>query len=322
MAGFSLKQRILIVGVENFVASRVENALAQSEWAAPVPCRPSAAGLEPRHLEGIDAIFNGTMGSPSQILGAAGGLYGVLARTGRNPRVVHLSSMTVYGSQTGAVLETTALRTDAGPYGAAQVEAESLARRHPRSVILRPGCEYGPGCPQWSGRIARLLRAHRLGDLGVDGDGVCNLLFVDDLVSAILESLRRPDLDGESFNLAMGSPPTWNEYLARFAKTLGAVPISRIGGRRLKLETRVLAPPLKILELVTRRIPRVASAVPPAITPSLMNLCSQRLVLDSRKAEHRLHLGWTPLQDGLRAAAAFYGADSIGKISMRRNSMG
>jgi nucleoside-diphosphate-sugar epimerase len=310
MAGFFMKQRILVLGVERFVAARVEAALAASEWATPVPYSAASGAISPHHLDGIHAVFNGTMGSPHAILAAAQALQHALELTGGDIRVVHLSSMTVYGSHTGQVAESTALRPDAGAYGAAQIGAELLAGRHPRSTILRPGCEYGPGCPDWSERIARLLWAHRLGDLGMLGDGVCNLIFVDDLVAAIVDSLRLPGIEGQCFNLAMRSPPTWNDYLEQFARALGAVPVSRIAARRLKIETRLLAPPLKILAMAAPNL------IPPAITPSLLNLCGQNITLDSRKAELALGLAWTPLTEGLRqAAAAFNGAGSLSEYS-------
>jgi nucleoside-diphosphate-sugar epimerase len=128
-------------------------------------------------------------------------------------------------------------------------------------------------------------------------------VFVDDLVEAILKSLNAPGIDGACFNLAMRSPPTWNEYFIRFARALGAVPVSRIGARRLKIETRLAAPPLKLLEMMQRRLGRT-NAIPPAITPSLLNLCGQDITLCSGKAEQALQLAWTPLHEGLRRAAA------------------
>jgi 2-alkyl-3-oxoalkanoate reductase len=306
MAGSFLKQRILVLGSEHFVSAKVHMALAASDWATPVPFSGSPNKLSAKELDGIEAVFNGTMGSPEAILTHAHALYGTVLRAGTDARVVHLSSMTVYGSHGGETVESTPLRSDAGAYGAAQVEAESLASRYPRSVILRPGCEYGPHCPQWSERIGRLLLSHRLGDLGAAGDGVCNLLFVDDLVAAVLKSLRAPGIDGNSFNLAMREPPTWNDYFTLFARALGAVPVSRLGARRLKIEARLLAPPLKILELAERRLRGRANAVPPAITPSLLNLCSQNITLNSGKAERVLELQWTPLSEGLRRAVAAF----------------
>jgi nucleoside-diphosphate-sugar epimerase len=159
---------------------------------------------------------------------------------------------------------------------------------------------------QWSDRIARLLLAHRLGDLGALGDGVCNLLFIDDLVSAVLESLQRSGIDGCRFNLGMHAPPTWNEYLVRFGRALGAVPVARLGARRMRVETRLLAAPLKILEMLDCRWRRGPSRTPPAVTPSLLHACGQDLTLDTRRAEEQLGLSWMPLAEGLARAAAAY----------------
>lgn len=310
MAGFSMKQRILVLGSGHLAAARVQAALSASDWATAVPFSGPPATLCEKHLSGIHAVFNGTAGSPAAILSNARALYGTLGRMGSDVRVVHLSSMTVYGSLVGEAFETTATRADLGAYGAAQIAAESLTSQHPRSVTLRPGCEYGPNCPQWSERIARLLCTHRLGDLGPAGDGVCNLLFVDDLVTAILACLRVPGIDGHRFNLAMRSPPTWNEYFVQLGRALGAVPIARIGGRRLKIETKILAPPLKVLELVERRLRGQSRSIPPPITPSLLNLCNQNITLNVDKAERALDMGWTPLSEGLRRAAVAFHAIS------------
>src|SRR5260221_1917433 len=298
LAGLLVKRRVLVLGSEHFVGARVLLALAAADWATPVPFSGPPASLSEAHLAGFDSVINGSVGRPDEILEPAQALYGALEHIGSGPRVVHLSSMTVYGTSTGAVAENAALRSDLGAYGAAQVTAESLAMHYPRSVILRPGCEYGPDCPQWSERIARLLYSHRLGELGAAGDGGCNLLFVDDLVAAVLKSLSAPGIDGACFNLAMPSPPTWNEYFTRFARALGAVPVSRIGARRLKIEARLAAPPLKLLEMMQQRLGS-AGAIPPAITPSLLSLCSQNITLSSRKAEEALDLAWMPFPGGL-----------------------
>jgi nucleoside-diphosphate-sugar epimerase len=312
-----MKQRILMLGIEHFAAARVQAALAASDWAIPVTL-PASEPVSPQHLGDVQAVFNGTMGSPHAILGNAQALHRALERAGKEVRVVHLSSMTVYGSQLGEVAENAGLGSDVDAYGAAQVAAESILGRHARSIVLRPGCEYGPRCGPWSERIARLLQSHRLGDLGAEGDGVCNLLFVDDLVEAIVRSLRLPGVEGQCFNLAMAAAPTWNEYFSLFARALGAVPVSRIGAARLQAESRLLAPPLKVLEMIGQRLPW-GYRPPPAITPSLLRVCRQNITVSSRRAEQALSLAWTPLAAGLSQAAAAY---SIGNISMRRNSMG
>jgi len=301
-----MKQRILVIGSQNAIGAQVLAALSASDWAAPLPYAGPPSGLKAGSFANIDAVFNATAGRPAAIIDTARTLYGALAGSGTPIRAVHLSSMTVYGSNCGEAVETSDLRADLGAYGAAQIAGESLARAYPYSVILRPGCEYGPQCPEWSVRIARLLRAHRLGDLGAAGDGVCNLLFVQDLIAAVSAALRLPHLEGEAFNLAMREPPTWNEYLVSFAKALGATPVSRINARRLKLEVKLFAPALKAFELMERRLRR-GQFVPPPITPSLLKLCRQELTLNVTKAERGLSMRWTALQDGLRQTAAALG---------------
>jgi nucleoside-diphosphate-sugar epimerase len=304
----SRKPRVLLLGGASELVSRVGSALAAAGWAEPVVHAGRVTALDATTLADIDAVFSATMGAPHAIRDAANALGRALRGIHPAFRVVHLSSMTVYGSFEGLAAESTPLRTDFGAYGAAHVEAEARLALHPGTVILRPGCEYGPGCVQWTERIARLLRARRLGDLGALGDGVCNLLFIDDLVSAVLESLQRSGVDGRRFNLGMRAPPTWNEYLIRFGRALGAVPVTRLGSRRLRAETRLLAPPLKILDLLESRWRRGPARMPPAVTPSLLHACGQDLTLDTRAAEDGLGLTWTPLAEGLARAAAACGA--------------
>jgi nucleoside-diphosphate-sugar epimerase len=327
MAGH-LKLRVLVLGAEHFATAKVQAALAASDWAMPITLSRDEDALSDRHLDGIDAIFNGTAGKPATIAATARQLYGALERTGAEMRVIQLSSMTVYGSLQGEALESAPLRADLGPYGEAQIRGEEFARKYPRSVILRPGCEYGPDSPEWTVRIARLLEARRLGDLGAAGDGVCNLLFVDDLIAAVSASLRAPGIEGHAFNLAMRSPPTWNEYFIRFAQALGAVPVTRVGARRLRAEAKVLAPVLRGLEMIERRLrgassPATSRWCPPALTASLLALCGQDIALNVGKAERELGMVWTPLDAGLHMAAQpFFNGHPMGSTSMRRNSIG
>ena len=111
---------------------------------------------------------------------------------------------------------------------------------------------------------------------------------------------------GQAFNLAMAQLPTWNEYFARFARALGAVPVARIGRRRLKIETKLLAPPLKIAEILCRKARITALRLPEAIPSSLLRLCQQDIRLDVARAEQLLQLRWTALDDGLRQAARWF----------------
>lgn len=314
-----MKQRVVVLGATGFIGRRVVAALAATAWAAPVAAGhrstlPSAlfetlrldAAHEPslaRAVASADAVVNCIAGNAATIVGTARALFAVVSRAPRPPRVIHLSSMAVYGSAVGSVDETAPLRGDGGAYAAAKVEAERLAASCGDVVTLRPGCVYGPGSVQWSERIARWLTAHRVGDLGAAGDGTCNLVYVDDVVAAILAALRLPRAAGQAFNLGSPAPPTWNEYFLQFARALGAVPVSRISRRWLVLETTLWAPPLKIVEVAARLARLRGVRVPPPIPPSLLRSWSQEIRLDVRKAQQVLGLAWTPAAAGLSHTA-------------------
>lgn len=295
------RQKILVVGADSFVGSRVVRALQAGDWAEPITATFDAPALR-AGLSTVDGVVNAVMGSPQRIRAAATALYGSADALHTSARIVHLGSMTVYGKDDGVFAETAALPEFLEPYAAAHAAAEALAGARPNAVILRPGCEYGPGCPQWSLRVADWLRARRIGDLGAGGDGYCNLIYIDDLVAAVLMSLRSPAAAGV-FNLALPDPPTWNEYLISFGIALGAVPIRRMTRRRWKIETRLLAPPLKIAELAQGRMGLSNRSLPEAIPPSFQQLCTQAIRLDVSRAEQVLQMRWTPLDAGIAATA-------------------
>jgi nucleoside-diphosphate-sugar epimerase len=314
--------RILILGADEFIGREVLLALAALNWATPVadpsavrpgdPQRIVRRALDIRDasqigaaLRDADAVVNCLSGRPADIVAGARALQAVAAGLDHCPRIVHLSSMSVYGSATGAVDEDAPLLGDLGAYAQAKVQAEAALAPYPARVILRPGVEYGPGEPLWSGRVARWLQAGRIGDLGAAGDGICNLLYIDDLVAAVLVALRQAGVEGSIFNLAMPAPPSWNDYFVRYGRALGAVPVRRIGPRALKLETRILAVPLKLLEITAGKLGG-GDAVPPPIPPSLLRLAGQEIHLVASRAPAALGIGFTPLDEGLARAAAYY----------------
>jgi hypothetical protein len=119
--------------------------------------------------------------------------------------------------------------------------------------------------------------------------------------------LRLPGLEGQAFNLAMADPPTWNEYLIGFARALEAVPVARIGRRRLKIESKLLAPPLKIAEILCHKARISSIGLPEAIPPSLLRLFRQDMRLDVTRAEQSLQMRWTALAEGLQHSARWFG---------------
>jgi len=320
-----VKPRILVLGATGFIGKRVLEALWSSDWALPIAAsrrrmkhagadRPEAVQLDAtdagqlrRAMEGVSGVVNCVLGDSRTIVEGARALFSVAGGMPQPPRIVHFSSLAIYGEAAGDVDESAAPVGRLSAYGAAKFETERLAAANPSVVTLRPGIVYGPGGAQWSGRIAQLLYAHRLGDLGRGGDGYCNLVYIDDVAEAVLRALRLPNVESKAFNLSLPDPPTWNQYLGRYAAALGAVPVKRISQRRLRLESKLMAPPQKIAEILAGKLsPRLVARLPQPIPPSLVRLFQQEIRMKVGLAEQCLGLRWTPLEEGLSRTAAWY----------------
>lgn len=318
LAAASDRQDVVVLGAGGFIGRRVVDALAASDWARPVGVgrRIEGAVLHPAArrlaidarderalqsaLEGAAGVVNCIAGSPESIVQSGRALFNVTARMPVAPRVVYLSSLAAYGGVAGTVDEDSPLREDYSDYGTAKARVDRLAAERPYAVRLRPGIVYGPGSPWWTDRIARLLVARRLGDLGDAGQGCCNLVHVDDVASAILASLRMPTAAGQAFNLGSPAVPTWNEYFMRYAHALQTQPVPRIGRRRLQLELRLFGPLLKIRERI------VGNDAIPAVRPWLTDLCRLGVRMRVERAEQVLGLRWKPLEQGLDECARWF----------------
>jgi nucleoside-diphosphate-sugar epimerase len=317
---------VLVLGASGFVGGAIVKALAQSGRHRPIAAsrsagnRPSAAGIVARACdatdatsvagaaEGVSCIVNSVLGSDETMLAATRNVCAAAAAV-PGARVVHLSSMAVYGPASGLVDEAAPLR-GADPYSAAKIACERIIADFIAgggdAVILRPGIVHGPGGEQWTGRLGRMLRQGRLGDLGELGDGRCNLTYIDDVGAAALAAVERRDAAGQAFHVADPDPPTWNQYLIGLGVLIGAVPVRRISPRRLRIETRLAAPPLQVLKLLAARAGMAPGALPEPIPPSLLRLFQQDMELDSRKAESGLAFARTEPTVALAASATWF----------------
>ena len=254
------RQPVLVLGASGFIGSRLAASLAAGTAFRPIAAsrRPKPGGVvldatDPaamrKAIKGVPRVVNCIAGSNEAMVRSTQALCDA-ARAQPPGRIVHLSSMAVYGSASGSVQESHEAAAPVSGYGEAKIACEQIIRKYVRdggdAVILRPTCVFGPGSTQWTTRLARLLEARRIGDLGSAGDGCCNLAFIDDVVAAIVNALDMRGIAGQTFNLSSPAELTWNEFLVRFAKALGATPVKRIAPRMLKLETKLLAPVRKI----------------------------------------------------------------------------
>jgi nucleoside-diphosphate-sugar epimerase len=211
-------------------------------------------------------------------------------------RFVFLSSVRAHGARTTGVpfTESSPLAAE-DPYGRSKAEAEVGLARVARGtglepVVLRPPLVYGA---EARGNFARLIRLVGRG-IPLPLGSVRNrrsLLYVGNLVDAIVQSLRHPAAAHETFLLSDGEDVSTPELVRRIARALGR--------------------PARLMP------------VPPALLRFGGALAGRRddvarllddLVVDS--ARIRARLGWTPpytLDQGLAETAARLGAE--GKAS-------
>jgi len=299
-------------------------------------------------LAGCGVVVNLTTGRPADILSVTRSVHSAAVAVGAR-LVVHMSSAAVYGQ-----VDRPGLPDDAPPppdhwmpYASQKALAENFLRERmrdgrPAIVVLRPGLVWGPGSPWVLGpareicsRSAYLIRA---------GAGVCDLMYVDNLVRSILAVADDAAPVPGFFHVHDDEQVTWREYYAALAAGLGvdvatihAVTMDayRVGVRdvldtlrsswaytwlkeRVPFETRSL---LKLrLARARRREPK--SLHPrPALTREMWELQSTRYALptDRFRAAYSHHNG-TSFFDGIAASLAwlrFIGLHDPDRVTQR-----
>jgi nucleoside-diphosphate-sugar epimerase len=137
-------------------------------------------------------------------------------------RIVHLSTLMVYGKTSDGDLDEAAPRQRFGnPYSDSKLEAERIVLSSGLPVaVLQPTAVYGPYGGVWTETILKTLKTGRQ-ILINGGDGLGNAVYVDDLVSAMLLAAVKEEAVGEAFLVSGEEPVTWREMYARFERMLG-----------------------------------------------------------------------------------------------------
>ena len=174
----------------------------------------------------------------------------------RVSRMVHLSSVAVYGPHEGDLDETAARRPSGQPYGEAKLAAERAALKVAGStglplVILQPAAVYGPYAPVWTIDVLEQMRTHKL-ILVNGGTGLQNAVYIQDMIDAILLACVRPEAVGETFLIAGAEPVTWREFYGYYERMLGtSATISMSEAEALAFALRARQRPSLVAELVT-----------------------------------------------------------------------
>ena len=149
------------------------------------------------------------------------------AARARIGRVIHLSTLSVYGLPPDG--ELTEDSHEQAPkshlYGWSKLQGEQVGFAKAKELdvdfrVLQPTVVYGPGAPSWTQNPLRMLKTGRV-ILVNGGDGICNAVYVDDLVLGILCACVAPDGRGERFLISGPVPATWREFYGAYEEMLG-----------------------------------------------------------------------------------------------------
>lgn len=313
--------RVLITGAHGFIGGAITRRLAgdpamevlAASRSARTPqgrIRPvqldlrDAASLE-RALQGVEAVVHCAYADRATTVDGTRNLVAAMRRTGVG-RLVHLSSISVYGKASGQVTESWPRIPGSGDdYAGWKAAAEEICEAAPgiSTVMLRPAIVHGAGSGLWVSKMARRLEAGAIGDMGPAGEGTCNLVHVSDVAEAAAAGLTgRPD----AYNINGTEPIAWNDYFARLAGAIG-VPLPHISPTALRLRALAAFP----LKAVGRLLPPLRGALPTVLleTPLAPEQKIYALRATYPVALAAEGLGWAPrigIDEGIADGVAWW----------------
>jgi nucleoside-diphosphate-sugar epimerase len=302
-----MSERALVTGGTGFIGSRLVKRLAQEGYTVQVLCRHGqvrASSLPVSFWYGdvtaLDALrlameecslvfhcaaASGPLSDARKVNVEGTRNVMIAAAEAGVQRIVHLSSVAVYGrSLPREVSEDQPHRPGRDPYATSKSEGDRLALDLGKEygiqvVVLRPALVYGPVSPTWTMRFFHRVKYGQV-ILPDFGRGRANLVYVDDLVDALLLAATVPGVSNQTFNVNGSEAPTWGQYLGYFARMLGKPPLPVMSRWQALLDVQKNIWSYRF----TRR--------PSRLTPSDYSLMVMSSVFSNHKAEKVL--GYRP----------------------------
>ena len=140
-------------------------------------------------------------------------------------RFIHISTVAVYGPDPPEIVtEETPVRLSDDEYGNSKIRTEAICRELIAQglpvVIIRPTIVFGPFSPIWTiGAIKRVLSGgwENTGDV----HGLCNPVFIDDLLNGLFLCVENDAAVGQTFILSGAKPISWNDYFHAYKEIAG-----------------------------------------------------------------------------------------------------
>lgn len=316
----------LVTGASGFVGSHVVDALRADGTDVRALVRTAAAAQElrdagvevrvgdvrePRVLadavRGADVVYHcaaavGPAYSPREIydISMAGARHLLEAlRQNARIRAVILTSVNVLGTRNlDPATEDIPCRRSGDASADVKIDIERMAneyvQRHGVDVtILRPGLIYGPGDRHNLPQMIRALRRGKFAFLG-SRDNIAPLVYISDVVEAILLAGRTPASRGRVYHITDGSCTTIGQFMDRLAELIDCPAPRKVLPYAVPYLACVAFASLAALRLYRGR--------PPISRASLRHLGTSRYFSIDRAAKE---LGYVPrvaYQEGLSNA--------------------
>ncbi len=209
-------------------------------------------------------------------------------------RFIHFSSVAVYGMDPpDRADETTPYQPCGNLYCDTKIAAEKAvwaAYQEARLpvVILRPANVYGPRSNPWTVRPIKLINSGQMMLIN-GGTGLCNYVYIDNLLDATLSATKRDQSVGQVYLITDGTAVTWKEFFGYYARMAGK-PNIRSGPEWL---AKAIGLGMEITSKLTGR--------PPKITREAVRYLTRQAHFSIEKA--RRELGYQPrisLEEGMK----------------------
>ena len=209
-------------------------------------------------------------------------------------KFIHFSSVSVYGMDPpDRTDETTPFQPCGNLYCDTKIAAEKAvwAAHHEARlpvVVIRPANVYGPYSNPWTVRPIKLINSGQM-ILINGGTGLCNYVYIDNLLDATLAGAKRDESVGEVYLVSDGMPVTWKEFFGYYAQMAGKPGIRSVP----EWIGKAIALGMEISSKLTGK--------PPKITREAVSFLTRKARFSIEKARHEL--GFQPrfsLEEGMK----------------------